>query len=280
MVELKLSVASSQQVATNNAELIVEVGLHHVALLVLNNSTIIAFELFEVENSNNWWDKIFELIASQSNIMGKGYSNTKVYMNTAEALVIPAEKFRKESIEPFLSAIYGNADNTFFEADIVKIPNNPAAIYRWNGNLNDALKKHFGTITFRHTYSKILENLLGDGSRMVLEMLKVQFYAKTFTVTVVYGNKLMLLQTYNYYSPEDVIYYLLNIVQEFSLNVQSTAVEVSGMLDISSKHFELLENVFGRLSLETITSDSIFKQYLNVANAHYYTPFYNLSLNH
>ena len=67
-------------------------------------------------------------------------------------------------------------------------------------------------------------------------------------------------------------------MQEFSLNVKSTPVEVSGTLDIASRHFELLENVFGRLSLETVSTDSIFKEHINVANAHFYTPFYNLSL--
>jgi len=109
-------------------------------------------------------------------------------------------------------------------------------------------------------------------------MLKVQFYPKHFTVAVVYGNKLMLMQSYPYSSPEDIIYYLLNIVQEFSLNVNSTPVEVSGMLDISSRHFELMENVFGRLSLETTQSDGLFQSHLNTSNAHIYSPFINLTL--
>ena len=43
-------------------------------------------------------------------------------------------------------------------------------------------------------------------------------------------------------------------------------------------YFELLENVFGRLSLETISGDGLFKEHLNVSNAHFYTPFTNLSL--
>jgi hypothetical protein len=180
-------------------------------------------------------------------------------------------------MEPYLTAVYGNADNCKYESDVVKIATNPATIFRLPQTLDEAIKKRFVLFNYKHTYTKILENLLSD-DKMLMEMLKVQFYPKTMVVTVIYGNKLMMIQSYPYNSPEDIIYYLLNIVQEFSLNVKSTPVEVSGTLDIASRHFELLENVFGRLSLETISGDGIFKEHLSVSNAHFYTPFINLGL--
>lgn len=279
MVEQKLSIASlqNQQSSNANTKLIAEIGLNHIALLVKNNATTEAFELYNLQSNNGNWESIFNAVFNQSNILAKSYSKTNVFINTLEALIVPAEKFRQESMEPYLAAVYGNANNYKCEADIINMPTNPATIYRCPLLLDTELKKRLGVFTYKHTYTKILENLLGNG-KMILEMLKVQFYAKTMLVTVIYGNKLMLMQSYPYNSPEDIIYYLLNIVQEFSLNVSSTPVEVSGMIDINSRHFELLENVFGRLSLETIPTESIFKEYINVANAHYYTPFINLSL--
>jgi hypothetical protein len=279
MVEQKLGIASlqHQQSLNNNGKLIIEIGVNHISLLVKENNTLQAFELYELVNETGNWDKIFSALNNQSKIAGRKYASTTVFLNTVEALIIPAEKFRSESIEPYLSAVYGNAENAKCEADTVNIATKPANIYRIPIKLDDALKAAFGVFGYKHTYTKILENLFSI-DKMLMEMLKVQFYPKHMTVTVIYGNKLMLMQSYPCSSPEDVIYYLLNIVQEFSLNVNSTAVEVSGTLDIASRHFELLENVFGRLSLETIAGEGIFQEHLNVTNAHYYTPFINLGL--
>lgn len=279
MVTQKLSISAPQDATTLQyaSKLIAEIGNNHIALIVKTEKGIDAFELYDIDANVNSWQNIFTAIKNYSKILTKNYTQTTFYLNTTEALIVPNNKFTKESIEPYLTAIFGSGANYKCEADIVSMPTNPATVYRVSLTLDETIKNNFMLYNYKHSYTKILENLLGNGS-MIMEMIKVQFYAKYMVVAVVYGNKLQLIQSYNYSSPEDVIYYLLNIVQEFSLNVQSTAVEVSGMLDINSKHFELLENVFGRLSLETITAQSIFKDHLNVANAHYYTPFYNLSL--
>lgn len=279
MVTQKLSLSAQhnntpQQYAS---KLIGEIGMYHIALMVKSEIGIEAFEVYEIDATTTTWQNIFAAIKNYSKIFTKNYTQSAFYLNTTEALLVPEAKFSKESIEPYLTSIFGKANLVQYEADIVQIPTNPVTIYRLPLALNETIKNNFMLFSYKHTYTKILEKLLGNGT-MVMEMIKVQFYSKYMIVVVVYGNKLQLIQSYNYKSPEDVIYYLLNIVQEFSLNVKSTAVEVSGMIDIQSKYFEVLENVFGRLSLETITAQGIFKDYLSVANAHYYTPFYNLSL--
>ncbi len=279
MVEQKISVASiqHQQFFNNSSTLTVEIGIHHIALIVKDGTSIQAFELYEIKDEISDWNKIFTTLNFQSKITNKKYATTTVFLNTVEALIVPAEKFRAESIEPYLSAVYGNTENVKCEAEIINIPTKPATIYRMPLNLIDVLKREFTNPAFKHSYTKILESVLSE-DKMLMEMLKVQFYPKHITVTVIYSNKLMLMQSYPYNSPEDIIYYLLNIVQEFSLNVNSTPVEISGLVNTTSRHFELLENVFGRLSLETISSDGIFTEHLNIANAHLYTPFINLSL--
>ena len=279
MVEQKLSIASLQNQQSSNAvtKLILEIGIHHIAVLVKENTTINAFEFYEIPANTGDWENIFAAIINKSKILAEKNETAAIYLNTVDALIVPAEKFRNESIEPYLTAVYGNAEDSTFESDSIHIPSTPATIYRCSSKLDEVVRKLFSSFTYKHTYTKILENLLSE-DKMLMEMLKVQFYPKTMVVTVIYGNKLMLIQSYPYNSPEDIIYYLLNIVQEFSLNVKSTPVEVSGTLDIASKHFELLENVFGRLSLETIAGEGIFKDHLNVSNAHFYTPFLNLGL--
>jgi Protein of unknown function (DUF3822) len=278
MVQKKLGITAntSKNLDANVSNLILEIGLNHMAIIVKNNNEIGAFELFEFEDADGNFMKIFEICQQQSSLLGLQFSATKVFINSTEALIIPAEKFTAESIEPYLQAIYGGSGEYKYQSDWVNIAHKPGCIYRTSTSIFDVLLSNFSNLTFSHVYSNLLENLLSKNTT-IFEMLKVQFYQKHMIVAVVFDNKLSLLQSYPYKTAEDVIYYLLNIVQEFGLNIGSTPIEVSGMLDISSKHFELLENVFSRLSLEALSADSVFKDHLNVSNAHFYTPFVNLS---
>ena len=279
MVEQKLSIASSQDQQSShiNSKLILEVSNQHIAILEKKGQLTLAFEFYEINATPTEWERIFNATTNQSKILSKTYSDTTIYLNNSETLVVPSTKYNRESTEAYLTAIYGDNNQVIANADLINIDGNPVTVYRCAASLNHTIKNHFVSFNYKNIYTKILENLFGK-ERMLMEMIKVQFYQKTMLVVVIYDNKLMLIQTYNYNSPEDVIYYLLNIVQEFNLSVKNTPIEVSGLIDVSSRHFELLENIFGRLSLEIIANDHLFKEHVNDNQAHWYTPFYNLSV--
>lgn len=278
MVEKKIGLASANSSTTNfSNKLIVEIAQSHVAVTIVNGNAVEGFEFFSIEQQSDNWQEVLNNIKQQSVVLQQPYADAVVYFNNLEALLIPAQKFSVESVAPYLNSVYGEADATIVCTDKLAIANTPVCIYRVNNHLYEAVKNTFLHSRYRHSFSKMLENVLGSET-MVMEMLKVQFYAKHMTVLVVYGNKPALIQSYTYNTPEDVVYYLLNIVQEYNLNLSSTPVEVSGLLDITSKHFEMLEHLFGRLSLETVKATGIFANQLTVSNAHFYTPFTSLSL--
>lgn len=279
MVEQKLSIASlqDQQSPNFNSKLIVEINNQHIAVIEKNGLSTHAFEFYEINAAPTEWEGIFNATKNQSKILNKTFSDTTIYLNNSETLIVPSVKYKRESTETFLSAIYGDNNNVISNADLINIVDNPVSIYRIAASLNHTIKNHFVSFIYKNTYTKILENLFGK-ERMLMEMIKVQFYTKSMLVVVIYDNKLMLIQTYQINSPEDVIYYLLNIVQEFNLSVKNTPVEISGLIDVSSRHFELLENIFGRLSLEVIANDNLFSENVSDNEAHWYTPFYNLSV--
>lgn len=279
MVEQKLKIASSQdqQSSNFNSKLIVEVNNHHIAILEKNGLSTQAFEFYEINGTNGEWEGILNATKNQSKILSKTFSDTTIYLNNSETLIVPSTKYKRESTETYLAAIYGDNNNVISNADLINIVDNPVSVYRYSASLNHTIKNNFVSFIYKNTYTKVLENLFGK-ERMLMEMIKVQFYNKSMLVVVIYDNKLMLIQTYQINSPEDVIYYLLNIVQEFNLSVKNTPVEVSGLIDVASRPFELLENIFGRLSLEVIANDNLFSEHISANEAHWYTPFYNLSV--
>ncbi len=280
MIECTVSVASPtyNSIAGYQCKLIVEIGPNHVVFLVESEKNIIGFEYFSIVVSNNNWSNIFAGAKNYSKLFTKNFGAVQLVYNTPETLVIPAIKFNNQSSEVYLHSVFGEQKNNFIITQKINIQQQPSLIASINNDVQTAVQNQFGNHYSSHVYTTLLEQILGKET-MVLEMLKVQFYQGFMNVLVVQNNALTLIQTYNYSTPEDVVYYLLNIVEQFQLSLNNTPVEVSGIIATNSKTFELLEHLFSRLTLETINLEngSYLENVINLTNAHYYSPFFNLA---
>lgn len=68
-----------------------------------------------------------------------------------------------------------------------------------------------------------------------------------FTVIAARSGQLLLAQSYDYSSPEDILYYLLRICNQFSLSQNEVQMEVSGLIDRESALFKEMYQYFVRL---------------------------------
>lgn len=279
MVECTVSITSPHynQVVGYQCKLIVEISYKHVVFLVESDKKIIGFEFYSINLENEQWTNILAGAKNYSKLFSKNFGAVQIVYNFPEALIVPAQKFSHHSIESYLQTVFGEQKNQKTFSEKIQIQHQPNLVASINNNLQQAIHTHFGNHYSSHVYSNILQQILGNET-MVLEMLKIQFYQTFMVVLVVNNNTLSLIQTYNYSTPEDVVYYLLNIVEQFGLSLNNTPVEVSGIIDTKSKTFELLEHLFTRLTLETVHVDtnSGFEEVINLSNVHYYTPFFNL----
>jgi hypothetical protein len=279
MVECRVSITSPlyNNIAGYQCKLIVEIGINHLAFVVEDDKKVIGFEYYAIAVENDNWNNVFAGAKNFSKLFSKNFGAVQIVYNTPEALIIPAQKFSNNSTDSYLQTVFGEQKNLKTFVEKVNIQHQPSLIANINDNIQLAVQSNFGNHYNSHVYTAILQQILGKET-MVLEMLKVQFYNGFMVVLVVNNNALSLVQSFNYTTPEDVVYYLLNIVEQFSLSLNNTPVEVSGIIETSSKTFELLEHLFTRLTLETVNMEKNngFEEAITVSNAHYYTPFFNL----
>ena len=97
-------------------------------------------------------------------------------------------------------------------------------------------------------------------------------------VVLIKDGKLFLIQSYTYQTADDVLYYLLNIAEQFQLSITETQVEVSGILDTKSHEFDYVEKLFKQISFSDLKEDNLFRNYIGEYPPHYFTPFINLTL--
>jgi hypothetical protein len=74
------------------------------------------------------------------------------------------------------------------------------------------------------------------------------FKKEEFTVLVTKNNQILLLQTYPYKTPEDVLYVLLKVCDQWMLSQLDVTVRLSGLIDKQSALFKELYQYFNHVS--------------------------------
>ena len=108
-------------------------------------------------------------------------------------------------------------------------------------------------------------------------IVQLFFYPNYFSIVVYKEGKLQFFQTKYYNNPEDVLYAVLNIFQQYEIE-KNTEIITGGFIDEHSKLYELLYQYLEGLVLgavdETLFISPEFKDY----PAHYFLPYTNYLL--
>jgi hypothetical protein len=282
MVQKQISIYAELETQSpyNSDQLVLEISNTHIALMVKfsGKKYVGAFELFEFDSSLMDWYTIFSQIRTESVILDRSYNDTRVFYNLNEAVIMPANAFSTNSAEAYLVSVHGDNTNHSVKYDNIQVPEGMVNVYRIKKALNDTVNSNLMMITPRHLYSKLLESILNNAAASVGVVLKIQFFYNLMVVVLVKEGKLQLIQSYNYKNEDDVLYYLLNIVQQFNLSLTDTQVELSGVIDVKSHHFDYIEKMFKQISFATLGNENILLNYIGDYPQHYFTPFLNLAL--
>ncbi|MBK8605606.1 MAG: DUF3822 family protein [Chitinophagaceae bacterium] len=74
--------------------------------------------------------------------------------------------------------------------------------------------------------------------------LQVDFRKTEFVVIAANRNNILLTQTFEYTTPEDVLFYLLKICKQFSLSRERVELQLSGLVDKQSSLYKELYQYF------------------------------------
>ena len=283
MVEKKISIYEEEfdiEAPFNSDQLVLEVSNCHVALMVKYSGKkfVGSFELFQFDSNEMDWYTIFQQIRTESIILDRSYNDSRVFFNFNEAVVIPANAFSTSSAEAYLTTIHGDNTNHAVKYDNINVAAGLVNVYRVKRSLNDMVNSNLMMVTPRHMYSKVLENILNNAAVLNGVFLKLQFFYKMMLVVLVKDGKLFLIQSYAHQTADDVLYYLLNIAEQFQLSTTDTNVEVSGIIDVKSHEFDFIEKLFKKISFTELEADNTFRNSAVDYPQHFFTPFLNLTV--
>jgi hypothetical protein len=280
MVVKKIGIYNENTIPGSSHQLVIEIGNDELMCLSKNLITleVIAFELFAIEKEDNInWNKILYAFKTTSEILKYKYKEVKCFFNLDELVLIPEEMQGESAAEDYLNLIYGENNKQLLCYENVTYANHFISAYRVPKIIIDNIHQTFENCQLGHTYSVILKDVMGR-TDLHSFFLKIQFYTTHFVLGVWKLGKLQIIQSYKYFQPEDVIYYLLRIVQQFEMDALQTELELSGMIEEDADIYVKLLKIFGKIKNQHMLPNGIFQNVSAKHPAYYFSPFYNLSL--
>jgi hypothetical protein len=157
-----------------------------------------------------------------------------------QSTLVPLQHYKQEDTGSLLKSLYGiNSGSSVISESIAEwqVYN----VYAVPQQLHDWVSRKFAAGSYWHQYTLLVKNMdTAQGGNQLL----IDFRRDDFTLVAVSGNKLLLTQSFYYSTPEDVLYYLLKVCQEFGFSQQEVQVSVSGLIDKQSALYKELYQYF------------------------------------
>lgn len=249
--------------------LAVEIGDSYVALVAGVAGKVAGFEYFAAADDD--LAETMEAISHDSSLLGRNYSETKVFYNLEESVLVPVGHFNSSVAAEFIDATFGSAASHRVNVENVNVSPGIVNVYRSNEQWQDIVGRHFRAVTRRHLYSRLVEQFLSTD-----QQLRIVFSNNSFILLAAKARQLKIVRRFTFNSDADVLYYLLNTCKQVDLDLSETTLHVAGFIEKDSTLYKLLRDYCGNLKPDNAASDALGEAQRDRYPHHYFTSFISL----
>lgn len=262
-----------------NCQLLIEISGQAFNYIVFTRSPDQLFLLRQYRiytTSDKTTRDVLEEIVSGDPVLQQYAHKAIVVYNFAEANIFPSSVFDASIKVPASRLVHGDTENHFVFDEPVR-DHDLHIVYLIHKDLHSLFREKFSGSQYWHLYTMIL---LSSAQRGINEptYARVIFYNDKFVTAVFKDEKLLLLQTYNYQTPEDVAYQLLLMCKQFGIGQQELALYISGLIDTQSALYTELMKYFQVVNFEGVPSSYGTNGILDEFPPHYFSPLLKMSL--
>jgi hypothetical protein len=228
--------------------LAVRTGEKHFGFAVTSPSGNELYRLAWYTDTSMEQDTLQEIYQSHPELGGE-FSKVIVCFDHPQSVLVPQVYYNIDEAPALLRTLYGTLNQDLLMTEYVQdwqIQN----VYSAPKETTDWISRHFGHSERFHTYTVGLKT---SGTTDAQDVLAVDIRPDNFSLLVTRSNRLLLAQTYQYATPADVLYYLLNACRQFSFTQETVQLELSGLITQESALYRELYSYF--LNIEFRQSD-------------------------
>ncbi len=218
----------------SNLKLSIQVSLSGLSFCILNieTNTITYLKNFAFKkklNPNQVLDKLQHYFNTESELKESFDEVIVVHKNELSTLV-PKALFNEDNLADYLKFNNKILSTDFITFDEISL-HDSINIYVPYININNYLYDIFGEFTYKHFSTILIEEILKIEKNTESPKMYLNICNEYFEVVVVEKGKLKFLNTFEYYTKEDFIYYILFTAEQLGLNPESFELIFTGNID-------------------------------------------------
>ena len=242
-------------------------GQKHACYAISNKS---GSELYELVYCcvNEWSENELTDLFSASPLLQNSFYLVQVVYDFPESILVSSKDYKPEDAALLLSTVAGSIGNTNIISELItdwQLYN----IYGVPKEIHDYIGTKFSSARFWHQYTLGIKNSNAAGNE---GSLLIDIRKNDFTVIVAKSSKILLAQTFEYTTPEDILFYLLKCCQQFSISQREVHLQLSGLIDKQSTLYKELYQYFVNIEFRDASWNAT-----NDCPAHFFTSLNDLA---
>lgn len=243
--------------------MIIRLAKKHLGYIVTNQSGADVYSLCfcSIDDETEASLSLFE---EKYTALSHSYYEVKVIFDYQRSLLLPYNETGIEDKLPLINSLYGYAGPSVAVTENIpawQLKNSyavPDGVFEW-------VRKKYPSAKYLHQHSVSLMNLKPSSEN---GKLLVDFRPGEFQVTAERHNKFLFARAFEYETPEDVLFYLLKLCEQFGLAPKDVFVELSGLIEKESSLYKELYQYFIHIDFRDAGWGAV-----NDYPAHFFTSF-------
>ncbi len=244
---------SKNSPSTDTYTLSIQVSLNGLSFCTTSNATITHVEedYFGIQLSPQLvLDKI-KYTFDKHPALQKNFSRVEVIYQNTLYTTVPKALFTSELLKEYLQHTIKVLPNDFIAYDELE-QHEMVIVYIPYTNINNFFFETFGSFTYKHTTSVLIDQLLLKEKNTTQKTIYAHMTAKSFDLIVFSKGKLLLCNSYNYETAQDFIYYLIFTAEQLQFNPETFLLQFLGDIRTDSDCYKIATTYIRHVQIETI----------------------------
>ena len=206
-----------------------------------------------------------EKVLHASPVFNKVHASVTICYDFKESLLVPEVHYKASTVEAMLNLVYAVDAENDFKTEVVN-GHSVINVYAVHKKIEAVLSRQFPGAIIHHATSLQLENIFTDDTCM-----HCIFFHNSIKVFLFNGAALQLVQQFNYNTPVDASYHLLNCCQQSNFDPATVTLMLSGMIDEESKLYTELYRYFLKIEFEKTSNEIELHDRIKFYPSHFFS---------
>jgi Protein of unknown function (DUF3822) len=256
----------------NSGELLIELGGESISFLYFSDHPlrVNALFIYHFEKNISSFDMANELDSFFQEEQLPGFTKCYLCYNFRECTLVPQALYREDLLPGILKCIFPENSCAAYYAEPVK-GLDAAAAYQVDERVEAVIKKQFAPQNIHHSLALQLPLLHEQGDACYCIV-----YQHCIKVMLIKKGLLQIAQFFDYTTPSDVAYHLLNVCQQHDILPGEVELSLSGFIDKKSNLYDELHRYFLQIHMQE--GDREKSHAVELYPAHFFSHLISLAL--